>query len=485
MVFELKQHLKLTQQLVMTPQLQQAIKLLQLSRVELADMISQEMEENPLLEEATDGEEGMEYPADVLAPEAAADEEGRAVERTPEITGEGDGREEFDWGAYYEDYAPAASGRGERKESDASSWDNLLTARPTLTNHLMWQLKLSPMDAEEVRIGEQIIGNLDPNGYLQATLEEIAEQEKVSPDRVAAILAKVQGFDPSGVAARDLRDCLLIQARLSGRDPLLETVIRDHLPDLEQKKYPQMAKKLQAPLEEILRVVSVIERMDPKPGRAYDDARVQPIVPDVFVVKAGEGYKILLNDEGMPRLRICQFYRDISPKGRGGSGSEASRYIKDRLQSATWLMKSIQQRQKTILRVAESIVRFQKAFFDRGIHHLRPLVLRDIAEDVEMHESTISRVVNNKYMHSPRGIFELKYFLSSSIQKAGGDAVASTSVKERIRKIVDGEDPKRPLSDQDIVGILAGAGITIARRTVAKYREMMGIQPSSRRRRFY
>ena len=487
MAFELKQNLKLSQQLVMTPQLQQAIKLLQLSRLELTDLITQEMEENPLLEEIA----SEEYPEDTTVPETdtveiADREEIKAVERTEEITGEGDGKEEFDWNSYLEDYGPTGV-RYDRKDDEAPSWDNMLMVKPSLTDHLMWQLKLSRITDAEMKIGEQIIGNLDGNGYLVASVEEIAKQEGVEESFVEGVLKKVQEFDPPGIAARDIKECLLIQARILGvLTPIVESIINEHLKDLETKNYTNISRKLKVPMSEVLQAVCIISSMDPKPGSVYTEERIDTITPDVYVFKAGDEYKIILNDDGLPKLRISNFYKEIMGGGNACPDAENSRkYIRERMQSATWLIKSIQQRQRTIYKVTESILKLQRDFFNYGINYLKPLVLRDIADDVEMHESTISRVVTNKYMHTPRGIFELKYFFSSRIQKTSGDAVASKSVKEEIKNIVSAENPKKPYSDSDIVDLLKKSGISIARRTVAKYREMMGVLPSSKRKKYF
>ncbi|MGC9975753.1 MAG: RNA polymerase factor sigma-54 [Syntrophales bacterium] len=487
MAFELKQNLKLSQQLVMTPQLQQAIKLLQLSRLELTDLIVQEMQENPLLEEVTSDE----LPEDASVPESEPvemtdREEIKAVERTEEITGEGDGKEDFDWNSYLEDYGPTGV-RYDRKDDDAPSWDNMLIVKPSLTDHLMWQLKLSRITEEEMKIGEQIIGNLDSNGYLVASLQEIAQQGGVEENFVEGVLKKIQEFDPPGIAARDIKECLMIQARVLGvLSPVVESIINEHLKDLEIKNYANISRKLKVPMSEVLQAVCIISSMDPKPGRLYTEERVDTITPDVYVFKSGDEYKIVLNDDGLPKLRISNFYKEIMGGSNTYPDAESSRkYIRERMQSATWLIKSIQQRQRTIYKVTESILKLQREFFDYGINYLKPLVLRDIAEDVEMHESTISRVVTNKYMHTPGGIFELKYFFSSRIQKTSGDAVASKSVKEEIKKLVSAEDPKKPYSDSDIVDLLKKSGISIARRTVAKYREMMGVLPSSKRKKYF
>ena len=445
------------------------------------------MEENPLLEEVV----SEEYPEDTTVPESdtveiADREEVKTIERTEEITGEGDGKEEFDWNSYLEDYGPTGV-RYDRKDDDAPSWDNMLMVKPSLTDHLMWQLKLSRITDAEMKIGEQIIGNLDNNGYLVASIEEIAKQEGVEESFVEGVLKKIQEFDPPGIAARDIKECLLIQARILGvLTPLGESIINEHLKDLETKNYSNISRKLKVPMSEVLQAVCIISSMDPKPGSVYTEERIDTITPDVYVSKAGEEYKIILNDDGLPKLRISNFYKEIMGGSNTYPDAENSRkYIRERMQSATWLIKSIQQRQRTIYKVTESILKLQRDFFNYGINYLKPLVLRDIADDVEMHESTISRVVTNKYMHSPRGIFELKYFFSSRIQKTSGDAVASKSVKEEIKKIVSAENPKKPYSDSDIVDLLKKSGISIARRTVAKYREMMRVLPSSKRKKYF
>ncbi|OPY84891.1 MAG: RNA polymerase sigma-54 factor [Smithella sp. PtaU1.Bin162] len=491
MAFELKQNLKLSQQLIMTPQLQQAIKLLQLSRLELVDTINQEMEENPLLEEAAldEGNEEEVRPIGEDDVQVIENQDVKVIDRTEELTGEGDGREEFDWSNYLEDYGPVGVSY-DRKDAESPVWDNIVTESKSLTSHLMWQMKLSPLTEEEMRVGSQIIGNLDQNGYLCATIQEIAILEKVTEEFTEAVLKKVQEFDPAGVGARDLKECLLIQARMLGvKNPVVETIIKDHLKDLELKNYIHIARKLKIPLREVEIAVLLISNMEPKPGSMYSEERVQSIIPDVYVVKSGDGYKIILNDDGLPRLRISNFYKEVMA-GVGSHGDHdaeenGKKYIRDKVQSATWLIKSIQQRQKTIYKVAESIVKFQKDFFDLGINFLKPLVLRDVADDVEMHESTISRVVTNKYMHSPRGIFEMKYFFGSSIQRTSGETIASKSVKEEIKQLVGKEDSKKPYSDCEIVDLLKQKGIDIARRTVAKYREMMGILPSSKRKKYF
>jgi len=490
MAFELKQNLKLSQQLIMTPQLQQAIKLLQLSRMELVETINQEMEENPLLEEVSpdegnDEEVHAEITEDIRPVER---EDVKAIERAEELNVEGDSREEFDWTNYLEDYGPVGITYGGR-DTEEHSWDNVLTESQSLTKYLMWQMKLSSFTEDEIRVCTQIVCNLDQNGYLCASVPEIIHLENVSEEFAEAVLKRVQEFDPPGIAARNLQECLLIQARMLGvKNKIIEVIIKDYLKDLELKNYVHIAHKLKVPLRDVEIAVLLISRMNPKPGSMYSEDKIQPIIPDVYIVKAGDEYKIILNDDGLPRLRISNFYREImAGLTDHGHGEEESgkKYIKDKVQSATWLIKSIQQRQNTIYKVAESIVKFQRDFFDRGIDFLKPLVLRDIASDIEMHESTISRVVSNKYVHSLQGIFEMKYFFGSSIKRTSEGTIASKSVKEEIKQIVSGEKPKKPYSDCEIVDLLEAKGINIARRTVAKYREMMGILPSSKRKKYF
>jgi len=494
MALELRQNLKLTQQLIMTPQLQQAIKLLQLSRLELVDTIRQEMEENPFLDEESPDEETSEETLgefdeaegsedQAILREGEQELSARSLERTGELTGEGDGKEEFDWNSYLEDYGPVGVNY-DRREIENPSWDNVLTSVPSLLDHLSWQLKLSRLTEDEVRVGEQIIGNLDPNGYLAVTLEELAEILGMDVSFIEAVLKKIQEFDPPGIAARNLQECLLIQAKMiDPSNEALQTIIRNHLKDLEKKNYVNISRKLKISLQEVLELVSMISSMDPKPGSVFSQERVQPIVPDVFIVKQGNDYRVVLNEDGLPRLRINNLYKEVmGGLKKGAKAEEGKQYVRERVQSANWLIKSIEQRQRTVEKVAQSIVQFQREFFDRGIHYLKPLILRQVADDVQMHESTISRVSTNKYMLTPRGIFELKYFFSSSIQTVNGEDIASKSVKEKIRKIIGEEDGQKPLSDQDIVKLLKGEGITIARRTVAKYRDMLGILPSSRRK---
>jgi len=474
MALELRQQLKLTQQLIMTPQLQQAIKLLQLSRLELLETINQELEANPLLEEV------QEEVSEAEKPETASEESFQEVEISEKM------REDFDWESYLEEYNTSTPVLVEKDPNrEWPSYDHKLTLPASLENHLNWQLRLSDMTEAEKEIGSYIIGNLNRDGYLEATLEEIASMGEVSVDEVEPVLAKIQVFDPIGVAARDLRECLLIQARnLELQDDLVVRIIEQHLHYLESKNYQALVRSVKRSPDEVKQAIEVILSLDPRPGSAFSDESVQYISPDVYVLKIDGEFVILLNEDGMPKLKVSSYYKDALSKD-AELGSEAKDYIQTKLRSAAWLIKSIHQRQRTLYKVTQSIIRLQQEFFERGVANLRPMVLRDVAEDVGMHESTISRVTSNKYMHTSHGIFELKYFFNSSINSVLGEAVASESVKDRIRQIVREEDTSKPFSDKEIVSILKKENVDIARRTVAKYREMLGILPSNKRKKSF
>ncbi|OGP49071.1 MAG: RNA polymerase sigma-54 factor [Deltaproteobacteria bacterium RBG_13_43_22] len=476
MALEIKQQLKLAQQLIMTPQLQQAIKLLQLSRLELLDNLHQELEANPVLEEAVSEE--LESTQIEKAP---GESEAEPEDRQTEVTIGEQAFEGMDWDNYVNDYYTPRS-EDFLEDRDQHSYENMVSKKTSLSDHLLWQLSLSNLTPEEERVGSEIIGNLDVNGYLTASLEEISQGAQQEIPLVEKVLLRLQEFDPLGVASRDLKECLLIQARhLKSQNPWVDLIIKDHLNSLETKNYLAIARALQAPIEEIIMAVEIILQLDPKPGRLYSDEEPQYISPDIYVYKMGEEVHIVLNEDGLPRLRINAFYKKAL--GQRGSVSEATRdYIQEKLRSAIWLIKSIHQRQRTIYRVAESIFRFQREFLDHGVSHLKPLILRDVAEEVQMHESTISRVTTNKYVHTPQGIFELKFFFNSSVVGADGENVASESVKERIRLFVAHEDPAHPLSDQELTELLLKENIHIARRTVAKYREALKVLPSSKRK---
>ena len=483
MALEIRQQLKLSQQLVMTPQLQQAIKLLQLSRMELVDMVQQELEENPVLEEAAEAPEEKEF-EEAVAVESPASE--APADEVREVSGESEGVADIDWQTYLEGYSLGGSTADfYEDDEDRPSYENLLTKKGNLSDHLLWQLNLSRLDDEIRRVAAEIIGNLDDDGYLQASLEEIAATSGAPVDRVAQALEVVQEFDPPGVASRDLRECLLHQVRHLGMEgSLVEAVLLNHIPDLEVRKYSVIAKTLGVTLDEVLGAAKIISGLDPRPGSIFTQEEVHYITPDIFVYKINDEYVVVLNDEGLPNLRINAFYRNALAGGEG-IDAQAGEYIQDKMRGAVWLIKSIHQRQRTIYKVTKSIVKFQREFFDKGVAYLKPLVLRDVAEDIEMHESTISRVTTNKYVQTPQGLFELKYFFNSGINTTEGDSVASESVKSKIKEIIAGENQKKPFSDQKIVDLLLEQGIDIARRTVTKYREMLGLGSSTERKRHF
>ncbi|HEX8961258.1 MAG TPA: RNA polymerase factor sigma-54 [Geobacteraceae bacterium] len=483
MAIEMRQQMKLSQQLVMTPQLQQAIKLLQLSRIELQDVIRQELEENPVLDEAPEMEEARE--ADQLE---LLEKEPTPLEETGEFKEVKAGEEtltEMDWDYYLEGYNFSAGEQYHDDDEDRPSYENILTKKGNLSDHLLWQLSMTRLTEEETRVGAEIIGNIDEDGYFRASFADIAASCQVDEPFVESVLLKLQEFDPVGVAARDLRESLLIQVRHLGMEgSLVEAILLKHLKDLETRRYKQIAREEGVDVNDVLTAAKIIATLDPKPGRVYGQEDVQYISADIFVYKVGDEYVVLLNEDGLPNLRLNPAYANEG-KSLKSLDSKAEEYISDKMRSAVWLIKSIQQRQRTIYKVAKSLVKFQRDFLDRGIEYLKPLVLRDIAEDIGMHESTISRVTTNKYMQTPQGLFELKYFFNSGISVTGGDFIASESVKNKIKEIVDGEDPRKPYSDQRLAELLAKDNIEIARRTVTKYREMLRIGSSSERKRMF
>lgn len=486
MVMELRQQARMTQQLRMTPRLQQAIKLLQLSRMELIAQVRQEMVENPVLEEMPDAFE--EQAAPVL--DSRLPEDVRA-DSLPEPREDRRPEHEIDWEAYLNsDNArplPENSYRGLSTE-DYPSAEMLLTQSESLFDYLLSQLRLAELEPLQESIGTFLIGNLDDAGFLTGiSVEEISLELGVTPDVVDHVLALVQEFDPPGVAARDLAECLSIQARkLYPGNRVVASLIGEHLPSLERKSYSKIARAMGMDIGEVIEGARLIAALEPRPGRSFETGDARYITPDIYVVKSGDDYVAILNDDGLPRLRISGYYKRELARSKGGAGrDEVREYLQDKLRGATWLIRSIQQRQSTILKVTESIIRFQRDFFDKGVEHLRPLVLRDVAQDIEMHESTISRVTNNKYVYTPRGVFELKYFFNSSITHLAGEDLASEAVKARIRELIASEDPKNPLSDARIAEVLLEGNIDIARRTVAKYREMMGILSSSKRKQMF
>jgi RNA polymerase sigma-54 factor len=488
MSLELRQQIKLTQQLVMTPQLQQAIKLLQLSQVELIETIEHELEVNPVLtttesesvslSDATDSDSGDKEESvlqDMQLPTLAYSE----LEKTP---WENKAVQDINWQNFWDEDNRSSLPAYSFEKKETPNYENLLTCTPDLKEHLAWQLQMTHFNEIQRQSAFLIIGNLDRNGYLKISIEEIAQEVNCTPEKVESVLKKIQLFDPVGVAARDLKECLLIQINHLGiTDPLVLELVTEHLHHIERHNYQAMAKATGRSLDSIAQAVEVITALEPCPGRPFSSEEIQYIVPDIYVYKIDDEYITALNDENIPRLKISPFYLDVIKKGI--ATNSAKEFIQGKLKSALWLIRSIQQRQKTIYKVTNSIVKFQREFLDEGIAYLKPLILRDVADDIQMHESTISRVTTNKYVHTPQGIFELKFFFSASLGRDDGSDVATYSVKEKIRQIIQSENPARPYSDKQIVEMLAKEHIRIARRTVAKYRDMMGILASSRRKR--
>lgn len=459
----------------MTPQLQMAIKLLQMSRLELMETINQELEENPALEEI------QEVSADDNSPENSETE---LTENTSEkeVTIEEKINEDIDWNNYLEEYNTPGKVSYETEKRDAVNYEAFTARKESLNDHLLWQLLMTSPSEEEQIIGSLIIGNLNYDGYLEIPVEEIARISGAAVEDVEQLLLQMQTFDPVGVCSRDLSECLLIQLRhLDLNDCILTEIIKHHLNHIENKNYKTVAKALKISMEDVISAVNIIRSLEPRPGRQFSDEEPQYIYPDIYVYKFETEFVITLNDDGLPKLRINSFYKQSMANARKIPDNTRD-YIQDKMRSAAWLIKSIHQRQKTIYKVMESILRYQRDFFEHGISYLKPMVLRDVAQDIGMHESTVSRVTTNKYAYTPQGIFELKYFFNSPIKRVHGSAVASASVQDKIRQLILSEDTKKPYSDDKLSEILKASNINIARRTVAKYREMLGVLSSNKRK---
>jgi RNA polymerase sigma-54 factor len=493
---ELKQHLKLSQQLVMTPQLQQAIRLLQLSRLELLDEVRKELDGNPILSddidpeprEKTNGQGQMER-LQQREDYQRADHDQQQQEKAAK---------EVDWEKFLENRTlqqPTSQNRGGFDELPPVEQN--LTRAESLPEHLLWQLQLGDFTDVERAFGELVIGNLDDSGFLNLegversdgtrtpdlTIEDLAQEAGLDPEDAPLVLEMIQNFDPIGVASRGLQECLLVQARAFGYDDIEVRVLADHMGNLERRNYQAIAKDLKVPVEEVYEIAKEIQKLESRPARNFitQDERTIAITPDVYVIKDENGFRVVDNDRGMQRLHINETLTQRLLKDPA-----AKEFVGEKLKNAQWLIRAIEQRRKTIIRVTECIVDKQREFFDAGVDHLRPMILRDVAETVNMHESTISRVTTNKYVHTPQGLFELKYFFNSSIRRVADEDIASESVKQAIKKIIADEDKRNPYSDQAIVQFLEKeSGIKIARRTVAKYREMLGILSSSRRKQHF
>ncbi len=480
MAMETRLSLRQSQRVVMTPLLQQAIQLLQLSTLELQEVVQKELLENPLLEEVN--QENQETPEAAATPDAppapAPTTEAPPAEVGAPEKERGTDDLPFDLTAVmFDDHEERSL--VQQEDRDDLPFENMVRSVSSLTDYLEEQLRFGTEDPLVRRIGSEIIGNLDEDGYLRAELHEIAERCQTTVEDVQKVLAIVQAFDPPGVAARSIQECLLIQLKADPNpDPVSVEIVEQYFDDLSRRRYPDIARSLKLPLDRVMESVEEIMGLEPKPGRRFGGNDSRYIVPDVVVHKMGNEYVVVLNEDGIPRLRVNSLYRSLLRN----SGDEARQYVEQKLRSAVWLIKSVDQRQRTLRKVTQSIVKFQREFLDKGLAHLRPLSLRDVGEDIGMHESTISRVTTNKYVETPQGLFELKFFFHSGIASDDGEMKSSVSVKKMIQDLLANEDPSKPLSDQEVAQILKGRGLMIARRTVAKYREELGILPSHQRR---
>ncbi|MFH1914003.1 MAG: RNA polymerase factor sigma-54 [Pseudomonadota bacterium] len=468
MGLELRQQLKLSQQLVMTPQLQQAIKLLQLSLLELLETVQQELMENPFLDE-------VEVETEIREPEKLT--ESQAEEELVRTA---------DWENYLGEFSSTSkqsTARDSEIPEEGLSLEARLASKPSLDGHIGWQMRLSNFTERELAIAEVIVGNLDHNGYLQASTEEITAMVDVAPEEVEALILRVQRLDPVGIAARTPQECLLVQMEVLGfDDPILVSLVRDHLEDLGKNRFKPLARKFKISMDDLKSYIELLQTLDPMPGSHYSSTEPHYVSPDVFVFKYGDDFVIILNEDGLPRLQMNSYYMETMK----GAKNKEKDYFQEKMRSAAWLMKSLYQRQRTLYKVVESIVRFQRDFFEEGVTKLKPLILKEVAEDIEMHESTVSRITTSKYVSTPHGIFELKFFFNSALDLNDGSQVGSESVKALIKQMIAAEDQKKPLSDERIGEILQEKlEVNIARRTVAKYRSAMGIASSSKRKQYF
>lgn len=475
-------NLKQTQSLMMTPQLQQAIKLLTLTHLEMTNVIAKEMVENPMLEEMG-GESSRE---EIAANQKETQEKSSDDFSGPDIID--NSKDNFEWDKYVDSFNSTSSTphtKEFKSKEDAPNYENMVSKGKNLQEHLEWQLKMEHLTEDEWKFANLIIHNLNDEGYLDENLEELLGQSDLDREDALELLSMIQNLDPVGCACSDLKECLLVQARaLEVPVPLVELIIKDHLDNLIKKDYKEIEKQTGVEVQVIKDAELILHSFNPKPGRLISPEAVQYVVPDVYIKEIGGEFQVKLNDEGVPRLKISTLYKNLIKKGKAaGEDTETSEYVQDKLRAAMWLIKSIENRQKTIEKVANAIVRNQPEFFKKGAAFLKPMILKDIANEIGVSESTVSRVTKGKYMYTPLGTFELKYFFNAGIGgKNGGIDIASESLKLKIKELIDNEDKKRPLSDQKIADLLSRSDIKVARRTVAKYREAMNILPSSKRK---
>ena len=473
MEMKMNLNLKMSQKLVMTPMLQQAIKLLPLARLELAQLVRQEMIDNPvleeLLEEENEQDSNQEEPGPKEEPTSEAEQD-----TTPQD-------QEIDWDSYFQDNID----RGMSIESYAEkpSIEATYKIEATLADHLMWQLDMTVDSETDKFIGSCIIGNIQNDGYLCADLQEIVNISQSDEENVLRVLKTIQGFEPTGVASRSLKECLMLQAQaLSDKNPHVEVLIENYLERLEDRYLQKVASELKISLDEVLEALEIIKGFCPKPGLLFSSEGIDYVVPDLVVVKTDKGYDVLLNDEGVPNLQISSYYHNLLKTTKEGQTKE---YLEDKYRSALWLIKSIDQRRQTIYKVGKSIVKLQKDFLDDGLSYLQPMVLKDVAKDIEMHESTVSRITTNKYIDTPQGVFELKFFFHSGIKSYLGNSMSSIRVKNMIKEIIKEEDRNSPLTDDQMVEALMMKNAKIARRTITKYRKELNIPPASKRKKLF
>jgi RNA polymerase sigma-54 factor len=485
----LKQRLdqRQVQKLILAPALQQAIKLLPLTNLELIEVIDEELAQNPMIEIEGEAREGAAKDSETVAAEEAGVKnrdsllEGLSLESTePKLAGDPSADNIL---AGFQEYLDEGFRPHFHETREAVSLENTISKTASLWDHLNWQASLTFFEGEDRDIAQFIIGNINEDGYLTSAVEEIARLSRTTPEKVEAVRAKIKTFDPVGCGSLDLREALLAQMDYHQvGDEMARKIVTDYLPLLERSDFAQLVKSLGVSLAEVRERIDLIKGLDPAPGRKYGQEKTSYVVPDIIVTKEGDEWAIALNDEGLPRLRISGYYRQLLAKATDGD-PEAYRFLKDRLKKALWFMRSLDQRNQTIYKVARFIVDRQKDFFEKGIDYIKPLTLMEIAQDIGVHESTVGRVVANKFMMTPRGVFSLKYFFHKSLQGSYGEEVSSLKVKDKIRKLVDAEDKDNPLSDIEIGELLAREDLRIARRTVAKYRNQLGIDPSHIRKR--
>ena len=481
MAMEMKLNFKQEMRLVPTPMLQQAIKLLQLSRLELVQAVHQEMVENPILEEILEEEEELEQKQE-NPEDPSLDSLGQTQEELPSEKENDPLEYEQDWDNYIQDNL--SQGSSADNYTERPSIEATYKKEPTLADHLMWQLNLTVNEDLDKFIGSSIIGNIQNDGYFIAELGEIAEVSQSSEEDVLRVLKIIQTFEPTGVGARTLKECLLNQAKvLPDRLPLVESLIENCLERLNERYYQKIASEHKVTVEEVIAAVSAIKTLDPKPGLQFSSEGIDYVIPDLVVVKMEEGYDVVLNDDGLPNVKISPYYHHLL---NNTSEPKTKEYLKKKHQAAEFLIKSIDKRRETIYKVGKSIVKLQDEFLDHGLSHLKPMVLKDVARDIEMHESTVSRITTNKYIDTPQGIFELKFFFHSGIKSfIGNNDMSSVRVKNMIQEIIKSEDPSKPLTDDEMVEALIKRNAKIARRTVTKYRKELSILPASKRKKIY